>query len=154
MSSARGQANHELYLAKILLASWRRALAEQDIPAVTLGQAFLPAVREHLLAAYGWFLLSLAGIQPLPPRPPARCAELPALAEGKALPGEIREFQRLESEGWMARLQAEPGRMAAASGPANLATAHNDLPGPELVAQWAEHLAAVFDRMSDSLDEY
>ena len=43
MGSARGQANHALYLGKVLLAAWRRDLAAESVAAVTLIQAYLPA---------------------------------------------------------------------------------------------------------------
>ena len=155
MSSARAQANHSLYLAKIQLASWQRALAAQDIPAATLTQAFLPGVREHLRRAYGWFLLAVsAAEQPCEP-PPRDCAELSAVAQGKAVPPEIREFQQLEGSGWLAELlsdgaaQVQAGRVRG-----NLATATLESPGFEQTEHWLQNLQALFDRMSDSLDEY
>src|SRR5690606_2772142 len=70
MSSPRGQANHGLYLARVLLAAWRRDLAAEDIPASVLAQAVGPAVRGHLLDAYGWFLLDLQKPAQLPATPP------------------------------------------------------------------------------------
>ena len=155
MSSARAQANQGLYLAKIQLSGWRQVLAAQDIPAVTLTQAFLPAVREHLLVAYGWFLLELSGSEQLTGKPPRGCAGLPAVAAGKAVPGEIREFQQLESEGWLAELLAEhdvPVRAAPLQG--NLTVPSPELANCEQVQQWIDKLEALFDRMSDSLDEY
>lgn len=155
MSSSRALANHNLYLAKIQLSGWRHALAAQDIPAVTLTQAYLPAVREHLLAAYGWFLLEISGIEQMGDKPPRGCAELPDIAAGKAVPGEIREFQQLESEGWLAELLSEgdvPARAAPMQG--NLAVTAPESASCEQVQLWINNLSAVFDRMSDSLDEY
>jgi len=155
MSSARAQANHGLYLAKIQLAGWRRALAAQEIPAVTLAQAFQPAARERLLAAYGWFLLAVSGSEQLTDRPPRSCAGLPGIAAGKAVPGEIREFQQLESAGWLVELLSERD-VAVRNAPlqGNLAVPSQELASCEQVQQWIDKLEALFDRMSDSLDEY
>lgn len=155
MSTARAQANHKLYLAKIQLAAWREAVAAREIAAATLTQAFLPALREHALAAYGWFLLEVSGAEPESGRPPRSCGELPAVAAGKAVPGEIREFQRMESDGWLAALLAEGDTPTAAARSArNLAAAAPELPGLEQAGQWINELEAIFQRMGDSLDEY
>ena len=154
MSSARAQANHCLYLAKILLAGWQRALTAQDVAAGTLNQAFLPGARQHLLGAYGWFLLELTGADPSA-GPPRGCGELPEVPAGKAVSGEIREFQQLEANGWLAELLAEPGEPAHSARTAgNLVTASPGLPDCAQVQQWINRLEALFDRMSDSLDEY
>lgn len=155
MSSARAQANHKLYLARIQLAAWQQALAAEQIAANTLNQAFLPAVREHLLGAYGWFLLAVSGQNQLPEHPPRNCSELPPVAEGQAVSGEIQEFRQLETTGWLAELLREPGDVGlAARSQGNLASAGPGLPGPELAGQWTDHLETLFGRMSDSLDEY
>jgi len=154
MSSARAQANQKLYLAKIQLAAWQRALAAREVAAATLTQAFLPAVRQHLLGAYGWFLLAVSGQEQLPGEPPRCCAELPAIAAGMAVPGEIREFEQLETSGWLAALLAEPDEaVQQARTRDNLASAAPVLPAVEDAGQWIDQLEAVFQRMSDSLDE-
>ncbi len=155
MSSSRAQANHRLYLAKIQLSAWRRELAAQDIPAITLGQAFQPAVREHLLDAYGWYLLAVTGMEADPAALPRSCAELPPVAEGKAVPGEIREFQQLERDGWLAELLSPLAPQAgAASSSFNLASTAPVLPDTERAGEWIQRLETLFDRMGDSLDEY
>lgn len=153
MSSARGQANHALYLAKILLAAWRRDLAAESIAARTLAQAYLPAVRAHLSAAYGWFLLEIIRPGALPDKPPRRLAELPEIAQGKAVPGEIREFQQLEQFGWVADMLSDDLSTQAPPAAGNLAQSAPEA-GPEQVQHWAEQLQSLFDRMADSLDEY
>ena len=155
MSSPRAQANHGLYLAKIQLSGWRYALAAQEVPAATLTQAYLPAVREHLLAAYGWFLLEVSGTGQAGDKPPRGCAGLPGVAAGRAVPGEVREFQQLETSGWLAELLAE-GHVLARAAPmqGNLAVAAPESGGCEQVQQWINNLEVLFDRMSDSLDEY
>ena len=155
MSSARAQANHELYLANILLAGWRDAAAAQDVPALTLTQAYLPAVRAHLLDAYGWFLLQVSGAERGTGAPPHCCADLPEIAEGTAVSGEIREFEQLEASGWLAELLAEPVKPAQVSRlQGNLAVPSAAQADCEQAQQWVTRLGAVFDRMSDSLDEY
>jgi hypothetical protein len=158
MSSARAQANQSLYLAKILLGSWQVALAAEELPARTLNQAFVPAVREHLLDAYGWFLLELSGADSAAGKPPHSCNELADVAAGKAIPGEIREFQQLETDGWLAQLlaaQQGPGASPGASRtPGNLSvTATAGLPDCDQMGEWLARLERVFERMSDSLDE-
>lgn len=156
MSSARGRANHALYLARIVLGGWRSALDAQEIPATILAQAYGVGAVGHLVAAYGWFLLEISQAEPLPPRPPGSCDELPPPVAGKVLPGEIHEFRQLETSGWLRDMLAEP---FADTSPQvhqaeNLAFASAELPGPEEVGQWLARLEAVFDRMGNSLDEY
>jgi len=155
MSSARAQANHKLYLAKILLAGWRDAAAAQDVPAMTLTQAYLPAVRAHLLDAYGWFLMQVSGSEQGSGAPPHCCADLPEVADGIAVSAEIREFQQLEASGWLAELLAEPGKPGQVSRvQGNLAVPSPEQADCEQAQQWVTRLEGVFDRMSDSLDEY
>ena len=154
MSSARALANHELYLARIVLASWTEALARQEIAATTLAQAFAGSACEHLAAAYGWFLLEIAQAAPLPQSPPRRCSELPDIAPGKAVPGEIRECRQLESAGWIGDMLADRPKLAPAGAQHNnLAVESPALPNPRQIEQWSGLLEALFDRMGDSLDE-
>ena len=100
MSSARGQANHALYLARILIDAWQRDSDARSVAATILSQAYAPAIREHLVTAYGWFLLEVTRPGALPEQPPRSLSELPDVSDGKALPGEIREFHRLEQDGF------------------------------------------------------
>ena len=160
MSGARSHANHRLYLARVLLDCWRDALEREAVPAITLSQAFGEAVREHLVAAYGWFLLEITRPEPLPPHPPRGCVELPQVAAGKAVPGEIRELEQLEEGGWLAALlsgeepvpEARPGDARRSEG--NLAVPADRAPGPGHLQQWADYLQGLFDRMGEFLDEY
>lgn len=159
MSGARARANHKLYLARLVLAAWRELLAHQEVPAATLNQAFAGPARNHLLEAYGWFLLEICQPPELPAHPPRGCVELPAVTAGKALPGEIREFMQLESGGWLARLLAPcdewaPPRVPRASGTPNLVSAALTLPEADELTDWADRLESLFDRMRNSLDEY
>jgi len=160
MSSARGLANHHLYLAQLVLGAWARECEAQQVPAATLAEAFGPACHTHLARAYGWFLLALAGGEQLPPEPPSRVAELPPQPAGKAVPGEVREFERLEREGWLAQMLAwapqRPGQGSPARGrqPGNLARPAPVIDGPDTFQRWAQALDSLFQRMGDALDEY
>lgn len=153
MTFTRGRANHSLYLARILLQGWRDALSARATPGNTLSQAYLPAVRLHLADAYGWFLLEITRPGEMPGSPPHSVTRLPDMADGKAVPGEVREFQQLEQEGWIGDMLAAGDAVAVAGRSAdNLATSAT--PGPEDAARWADALQQLFDRMGDSLDEY
>ena len=153
MSSARARANHKLYLARLLISSWRQALEQQAVPASVLAQAFDGAVQDHLIQAYGWFLVEITDPQATPDCPPRGCVELAPPAEGKVWPGEIREFQQLEESGWIAQLLAAPDHLADVSR-AGDNLAHQVGSTPELLTQWAQQLERLFERMSDSLEEY
>jgi len=155
VSTPRANANQALYLARILLHSWRQARDEQDLPAAALDQAFLPGVRGHLIHAYGWFLLEITGNEmPEDSRAQACCAELPALPPGKAVPGEVREFEQLERDGWLAQLLAEPSAaQQVARTRDNLASPAVEAPDFTQAQEWAERLDATMERMRDSLEE-
>ena len=154
MSSQRAQANHSLYLAKIQLAAWREQRAQEQIPATVLSQAFLPAIRHHLVEAYGWFLLNLIDVEATDGTPPVSVDTLPPIPPGKALPGDLNELRRLEQSGWLAELLAPVRRDAASpSSAANLAVAGPAAPGPDDVAAWCSAMGEVIDRIGDTLDE-
>lgn len=156
MSSPRGHANHRLYLARLVLAAWQRECATEQVPAQTLAQAFGPACHDHLLQSYGWFLLAIARPDDAAARVPQCVAELPELPAGKALAGEIREFEQLEQSGWLAELLGWQTSQAATGGrlPGNLASPAVDVTGPEAFETWSRALDDLFQRMGDSLDEY
>ena len=155
MSPARGHANQKLYHAAILQRLLALELQRQDIPQKALLAAVGESVLQQLLAAYGWFLLEVSRAESLPGSPPRCCAELPAQPEGTVFPAEIREFQQLEDKGWLSELLLERDPIPIpVHNPNNLATAAADQAGPDQVERWLEQLAAAFDRMSASLDEY
>jgi hypothetical protein len=154
MSSARGKANQCLYLARILIAAWRRDVDAEVIPTSVLTQAFLPCVQGHLRDAYGWFLLEITRPGAMPDTPPACIEALPQVAAGKAVPPEVREFHQLENTGWIGEMLAtEASSDAPSLSAGNLATAVT-APDPQQASQWADLLQSLFDRMGDSLDEY
>ena len=154
MSGYRSQANHALYLARILIAGWRGDSERAIIPAIALAQAYEPAVCNQLASAYGWFLLEITRPDEAPAIPPRCCAELPEPPPGRVLPGEIREFEALEREGWLQDvLRDRRGMVARGRATGNLATAATGADAAEC-ERWADRMQALFDRMSDSLDEY
>lgn len=155
MSAVRGNANQSLYLARILLDAWRAALEGEETGEAVLAEAFLPGVREHLIHAYGWFLLETAGFEDWQGPPPRAVAALPPIPQGKAVAGELREFEILEREGWLGELLAETEvARKARSSRGNLAVAAPAIPGAADARQWLQRLNEAMDRMRDSFDEY
>jgi len=155
MNSPRSLANQKLYHARIVADGWRDALKAEQVPALILGQAFEPAARAHLRQSYGWFLLDFIQIKPLPDTPPESCDALPAVAPGKAFPGELRELQRLEKDGWLSEmLAAGPVSQQTASSASNLAVSMPQLSSPDQIDQWITLLQGTFDRLAEFIDEY
>lgn len=155
MNVARARANHELYLAKIVTAAWRRELAREDVPAGTLAQAFHGGVRNHLIAAYGWFLLAISQAEVPPQGPPLCCEDLAPMPEGRVYPPEINEFRQLEASGWLCEMLQAPGAdLPGVRQPGNLAFSAETPPATEQVEHWQQQLQSLFERMGDSLDEY
>jgi hypothetical protein len=155
MTTPRSLANQKLYHARILAQSWRRELDAESIPATVLADAFDLAARTHLRLAYGWFLLAITQPASLPDTPPGNCDALPEVAEGQAVPGEIRELRQLEQRGWVAdMLGSESIATTDVRAMGNLALSVSGTSGPDLIDQWIDKLQETFDRMADSLDEY
>lgn len=161
MSSARAQANQKLYHARILINCWRSALDAEQVASRVLEQAFGTAICDHLAGAYGWFLLEVAQPARMPATPPRRCADLPGTDQGKETPPEILEFQKLETQPWLAQIldpvSMPAGRLMAgtqAGNPQNLAIESEQGFCPEQADQWHAQLNSLFQRMTDSLDEY
>lgn len=159
MSSPRALANQKLYHAKILIHYWQTAIAEENVAKTVLEQAFGSAVRDHLIGAYGWFLLEIAQPEEMPEQPPQRCDELPGVAPGRETPPEINEFLQLEREGWLNTLlnpnsSFQPADALRKPPSQNLATVTGVEYGPDEALRWHDELGALFGRMTDSLDEY
>ena len=155
MSSSRALANHKLYLAKIQLAAWRAQLQEQQLGVNVLSQAFLPAVRGHLLEAYGWLLLTLIDVGEPAGSLPHSVDQLPDIPPGKAMPGALIELQSLEHDGWLADLLAplQAPATPVSRRPGNLAVNSMSAAGLEEAAVWCASMEAVIERLGDSLDE-
>ena len=126
-------------------------------------QAFGEPVCEHLLAAYGWFLLEVAQPAVMPATLPRACSELPPVEEGLKTAPEILEFAQLEREPWLERLvvgrgtaspaQPASGSQAALSQSLALTAVTNKF-DPQEAQLTHDRLQTLFDRMTDSLDEY
>lgn len=76
-------------MARLLLDAWSDQLSRNRLEKNVLEAAFAPAVRLHLLNAYGWFLLAVVRFTPLPQQPPHSTVELPGPSLGIAEPNEI-----------------------------------------------------------------
>ena len=153
MSSASGLANHSLYMARLLLSAWSEQLSLERIDSNILEAAFGPAVRLHLLNAYGWFLLAVVRLTPLPEQPPHSTLDLPKLGLGIAEPSEIAEYRELERHGWLAVLQAVPERgVERPLPPGRLASTVGRLQAEDYLSSCGE-LEALINRMSTGLDE-
>ena len=154
-ASGRAQANQALYLARIVLAAWRHCLEQRDVPAQTLALAFQAGVQQHLVAAYGWFLLHASGQQAPPGGLPRGCEDLSPAAPGVVFPGEINECRQLEASGWLAGMlrpaSNEPPRVRRQD---NLAIDAGGFTGHAQWTHWADQLERLFDRMGESLGEY
>ncbi|MEC7517920.1 MAG: hypothetical protein VYD32_06850 [Pseudomonadota bacterium] len=70
MSQAQSFANHCMYMASVVRESWHSAIAEEGKPLSVLTASFGPAVRLHLLDAYGWQLLACNRVTSTPTTPP------------------------------------------------------------------------------------
>jgi hypothetical protein len=153
VASARGLANHSLYMARLLAGQWRASLAGQAAPEQAMNAAFAPALQLHLRNAYGWFLLATIRATALPDTPPHRIGELPELSRGIVEPGELEECRQLELGGWLAQLQAPiPAGLPPKTGDRVLASS-GSYPQLEDFEHWITALDALFDRLGESLDE-
>lgn len=153
MSSARGFANHSLYMARLLVGAWRQQRDAAKAMPSAIDAAFAPAVRLHLLDAYGWFLLATVRATDLPTTPPHSVDTIPALGKGLALPAEVDEYRQLEQTAWLGRLQAPLPKGMPRPTAGNVLAISGGYPQLADYADWCEHFEALFTRISDSLDE-
>lgn len=162
MSRARGEANRGLYRAKILLEAWDAMRTSSVHSEAALIDGFLPAVRAHLLEAYGWFLLAVSGADDGERVSlPQSTQDLAAPEPGRALMPEIAEFAQLEANGWVAQLigasvhdnhKGSGNQRAGGSASGLLVSDHQPL-GFAVASAWADSLASTMTRMDDSLAE-
>ena len=157
MTVARALANQKLYYAAIHQRMLSAELAREDIPAAVVLDAVGQSVRQHLLDAYGWFLLELAGTEELPAQPPHTVADLlRQWPQQEPLRGELVELMDLETRpGWLLELhspvaQSVPGTAA----PADALVVVDAQWSQAQLEGWYGSLVALIERMSDSLDEW
>jgi len=115
----------------------------------------MPALRLHLGDAYGWFLLSVSGVEDASPgMRPRSVADLPAPEPGRARPPELAEFSQLEADGWLADMLAgDASEHTRPGGAATLLGSDRSAPDYALAARWVQALEAIMARMDDSLAE-
>ena len=140
-------------MARLLLGAWRDQLSRGGAESNILEAAFGPAVRLHLLNAYGWFLLAVVRLTPLPEQPPHSTFDLPQLGLGIAEPSEIAEYRELERHGWLAGLQALPERGVERPLPPGRLASTVGRPQVEDYLTSCGELEALISRMSTGLDE-
>lgn len=152
----RGLANRKLYHASILIRMLGPELGREDLPAQVVLEAVGLAVRQHLLEAYGWFLLELAGVEDAGSSPPTSVAALQRdYALDEPLRGELVELLQLESQGWLASLLSSPGvgGHATSRDPDRLAVVEQSW-SEDMLRNWYENLADLIDRLGHGLDEW
>ena len=85
-----------MYMASVLIEHWSDAIDRQTQNASVTTAAFAPAVRLHLLDAYGWQMLACNRVAALPSRPPHHTSRMPVIAEGITVAPEVKELALLE----------------------------------------------------------
>lgn len=153
MATARGFANHAIYMARILLDTWESTIrSEKEFSPDVVNAAFAPAVRLHLIDAYGWFLLDAIKAARLPDHPPHGVADLPKQQKGLPVAELIEDFARLERSGWLADLLSPvpaglpPERQGMIVG--------GSLPGLREFTAWRDSLLSLFGDVSEIAQEY
>ena len=123
------------------------------VAAPALDAAFAPAVRLHLLDAYGWQLLACNRVTGLPLKPPHCVAAMPLLAEGIEVAPEVKEFRSLEAEGWLAELQKEIAPGLAPIAPAHVLAVERTRFNYATATDCFRELERLMDRVSGDIDE-
>lgn len=148
-------ANQCLYYAAVQLESWRAALMQASTPEQVLNAAFGAAVCEHQRSAYGWFLLSLAGVSELPSQPPMRVSELMVPTSDRVMGSEVQECALLERDGFIGELlsaQLSP-QQCQPKPQYSLAAEQQTVFSHALQSDWQEQLGTLFERLSQTIDE-
>ena len=153
MSQAQSFANHSMYMASIVLTAWDSAMKASAAAAPAIDAAFAPAVRLHLLDAYGWQLLACNRMTGLPLKPPHCVATMPLLAEGIEVAPEVKEFQLLEAGGWLAELQKEIAPGLAPTAPAHVLAVERTSFNYAAATDCFRELEYLMDRVSGVIDE-
>lgn len=151
MSHPLAFANQHLYSANILLAAWRRTLAEQEAPAAQVNQAFAGAVQARLLDGYGWLLLTACRIRQAPERPPHSVDDLPPLPAGLVRPAEVQACAQLEMDGWLAALKKRLPDSPSVRRAGSLAQ-EVDLAIEQFI-DWSQQLELLSQQIADNVDE-
>jgi len=153
VSQAQSFANHSMYMASIVLTAWDSAMRESALSAPVLDAAFAPAVRLHLLDAYGWQLLACNRVTGLPLTPPHCVAAMPLLAEGIEEAPEVKEFRLLEAGGWLGGLQKEIAPGLAPIAPPHVLAFERTGFNYAAATDCFRELERLMDRVSGVIDE-
>ena len=153
MSQAQSYANDSMYMASIVLTAWDSAMKASAVAAPALDAAFAPAVRLHLLDAYGWQLLACNRVTGLPLNPPHCVAAMPLLADGIEVAPEVKEFRLLEAGGWLAELQKEIAPGLAPIAPAHVLAVERTRFNYATATDCFRELERLMDRVSGDIDE-
>ena len=123
------------------------------VAAPALDAAFAPAVRLHLLDAYGWQLLACNRVTGLPLKPPHCVAAMPLLADGIEVAPEVKEFRLLEAGGWLAELQKEIAPGLAPIAPAHVLAVERTRFNYATATDCFRELERLMARVSGDIDE-
>jgi len=151
LSHPLAYANQCLYHADILISAWQHSAQNSEVLDTQVALAFAPPVQSNLLNGYGWLLLAACRIRQTPEVVPHAVAQLPPLPTGLVLPAEVEVCAQLESDGWIAELQAPIEQTAAVRRSNSLAVEHGV--SWEQFLHWAERLKALAQQISDGIDE-
>ena len=153
MNQAQSFANHCMYMASVVLESWQNAIENHGKPLSVLTASFGPAVRLHLLDAYGWQLLACNRVTAVPTKPPHRAVDVPPLANGIAQSPEVTEMAMLERSGWLSDLQREiPPGLTPQTASGFIAVSSNAFNFDTARHCFAE-LESLMARVADAIDE-
>ena len=128
-------------------------MRESALSAPVLDAAFAPAVRLHLLDAYGWQLLACNRVTGLPLTPPHCVAAMPLLAEGIEEAPEVKEFRLLEAGGWLGGLQKEIAPGLAPIAPPHVLAVERTGFNYAAATDCFRELERLMDRVSGVIDE-
>ena len=150
MSHPLAYANQCLYHADILISAWQHSAQNSEVLDTQVALAFAPPVQSKLLDSYGWLLLAACRIRQTPEVVPHSVAQLPALPAGLVHPAEVEACAQLESDGWIAGLQA-PIEQSAVRRSNSLAVEQGV--SWEQFLHWAERLKSLAQQIADGIDE-
>ena len=153
MSQAQSFANHCMYMASVVLESWRNAIAEGSKPLSILTASFGPAVRLHLLDAYGWQLLACNRVTSIPTKPPHRAVDVPPLANGITQSPEVTEMALLERSSWLADLQREIPPGLTPQGASGFIAVSSNVFDFDTARHCFAELESLMARVADAIDE-
>ena len=151
MSHPLAYANQCLYHAGILISAWQHSAQNSEVSETQVALAFAPPVQSKLLDGYGWLLLAACRIRQTPEIVPHSVAQLPALPAGLVHPAEVEACAQLESDGWIAELQA-PLEQKVVVRRSNSLAAEQGVSSEQFL-HWAERLKALAGQIADGIDE-